>query len=65
MGLLSGLRAPAGKLTAVARCNLVGIVGSEELLGNRYVVFRIRFHLCAPWGSLFLGSLWPSIQTTG
>src|ERR1700679_411823 len=28
--------------------NVVGIVRSEELLGSRYVVFRIRFHLCAP-----------------
>src|SRR5580704_18651756 len=28
--------------------NIVGIVGSEELLGSRNVVFRIRFHLCAP-----------------
>src|SRR6202042_1743938 len=24
--------------------NIVGIVGSEELLGSRYAVFRIRFH---------------------
>src|SRR5580658_1091624 len=35
--------------------NVVGIVGSEELLGKRYVVFRVPFHLCAPWGSLLLG----------
>src|SRR5271170_4047806 len=33
--------------------NLVCIVGSEELLGNRYVIFRILFHLCAPLGTLF------------
>src|SRR5271154_7446122 len=47
--------------------NVVGIVGSEELLGSRYVVFRIRFHLhrLCSFGSLFLGSLRPSIQTTG
>src|SRR5277367_2597893 len=47
--------------------NVVGIVRGEELLGSRYVVFRIRFHplsLCS-FGSLFLGSLRPSIQTTG
>src|SRR6202049_2206157 len=35
--------------------NLVCIVGSEELLGDRYVIFRILFHLCAPSGSLFSG----------
>src|SRR5277367_6051244 len=47
--------------------DVVGIVGSEELLGSRYVVFRIRFHLhrLCSFGSLFLGSLRPSIQTTG
>src|ERR1700722_11635081 len=27
--------------------NVVGIVGSEELLGGRYVVFRVPFHLYA------------------
>src|SRR6202050_3398499 len=43
----------------------VGIVGGEELLGGRYVVFRASFHLCAPLGSLLLGILCPSIQTTG
>src|ERR1700675_352004 len=37
--------------------NLVCIVGSEELLGNRYVIFRILFHLCAPSGSLFFWDL--------
>src|SRR6202041_807646 len=31
--------------------NVVGIVRSEELLGSRYAVFRIRFHLYAPLGS--------------
>src|SRR6266436_5288817 len=35
--------------------NVVCIVGSEELLGNRYVILRILFHLCAPLGSLFSG----------
>src|SRR5208282_5757091 len=35
--------------------NVVCIVGSEELLGNRHVIFRILFHLCAFWGSLFSG----------
>src|SRR5271170_4665312 len=47
--------------------NVVGIVRSEELLGGRYVVFRIRFHLhrLCSFGSLFLGSLRPNIQTTG
>src|SRR5271155_5390905 len=35
--------------------NVVCIVGSEELLGNRYVIFRILFHLCVPLGSLFSG----------
>src|ERR1700733_11276857 len=45
--------------------NVVCIVGSEELLGNRYVIFRILFHLCVPLGSLFSGSSWTSIQTTG
>src|SRR3984957_16015272 len=35
--------------------DVVGIVGGEELLSGRYVVFRIRFHLCAPWRSLLLG----------
>src|SRR5271154_575387 len=45
--------------------NVVGIVCSEELLGGRYVVFRIRFHRLCSFGSLFLGSLRPSIQTTG
>src|SRR5271163_2513992 len=29
--------------------DVVGIVGSEELLSGRCVVFRIRFHLYAPW----------------
>src|ERR1700684_594883 len=33
--------------------NVVGIVRSEELLGSRYVVFRIRFHLCAPLDRFF------------
>src|SRR5580692_11516072 len=33
--------------------NIVGIVRSEELLGSRYVVFRIRFHLCAPLDRFF------------
>src|ERR1700728_3128627 len=33
--------------------NVVGIVRSEELLGSRYVVFRIRFHLCAPSDCFF------------
>jgi hypothetical protein len=33
----------------------VCIVGSEELLGNRYVIFRALFHLCAPLRSLFSG----------
>src|SRR5271154_1994072 len=28
--------------------DVVGIVGSEELLGGRYVVFRVPFHLYAP-----------------
>src|SRR6267154_2991997 len=45
--------------------NLVCIVGSEELLGDRYVIFRILFHLCTPSGCFFLGSSWPSIETTG
>ena len=45
--------------------NVVGIVGGEELLGNRYVVFRAPFHLYAPLGSPFVGILCPSIQTTG
>src|SRR5271169_1907356 len=35
--------------------NVVGIVRSEELLGSRYVVFRVPFHLYAPLGSLLLG----------
>src|SRR3984885_8925079 len=35
--------------------NVVCIVGSEEPLGNRHVIFRILFHLCAPLGSLFSG----------
>src|SRR5580698_10067202 len=43
----------------------VGIVGSEELLGGRYVVFRVPFHLYAPSGSLLSGILCPSIQTIG
>src|SRR5580658_1832271 len=42
-----------------------GIVGSEELLGGRYVVFRVPFHLYAHLGSLLSGILCPSIQTTG
>src|SRR5271154_2388218 len=33
--------------------NVVCIVGSEELLGNRYGIFRILFHLCGPLGLLF------------
>src|ERR1700723_2969410 len=45
--------------------DVVGIVGSEELLGGRYVVFRVPFHLYAPLGSLLSGILCPSIQTTG
>src|SRR5277367_4869002 len=41
--------------------NVVGIVRSEELSGGRYIVFRIRFHLCAPSiaGSLFSGIFVP------
>src|SRR5271167_2717921 len=45
--------------------DVVGIVGSEELLGGRYVVFPVPFHLYAPLGSLLSGILCPSIQTTG
>src|SRR5580698_11018129 len=45
--------------------DVVGIVGSEELLGGRYVVFRVPFHLYAPSGSLLSGILCPSIQTIG
>src|SRR5277367_5698728 len=36
--------------------DVVGIVGSEELLGGRYVVFRVPFHLYAPAGSLLSGT---------
>src|ERR1700675_4193920 len=36
--------------------DVVGIVGNEELLGGRYVVFRVPFHLYAPLGSLLSGS---------
>src|SRR5271163_2419983 len=45
--------------------DVVGIVGSEETLGGRYVVFRVPFHLYAPLGPLLPGILRPSIQTTG
>src|SRR5208282_6070267 len=45
--------------------NVVCIVGSEELLGDRCVIFRILFHFCVPLGSLLSGILCPSIQTTG
>src|SRR5580700_1238010 len=49
----------------LAFCSAVRIVGSEELLGGRYVVFGVPFHLYAPLGSLLSGILCPSIQTTG
>src|SRR5712671_2640403 len=39
--------------------DIVGVVGREELLGGRYVVFRVPFHLYAPFGSLLSGILCP------
>src|SRR5580700_5156491 len=45
--------------------DVLGIVGSEELLGGRYVFFRVPFHPYTPLGSLLSGILCPNIQTTG
>src|SRR5271169_2906312 len=39
--------------------DVVGIVGSEELLGGRYVVFRVPFHLYCSFGVAFVGDLVP------
>src|ERR1700678_2204058 len=55
---------PSAQRPSIA-IDIVGIVGSEELLGGRYVVFRVPFHLYAPLGSLLSAILCPSIQTTG
>src|SRR5580658_2142839 len=48
-------------LSAQRPFNVVGIVGSEELLGGRYVVFRVLFHLYAPFRSLLSGILCPLV----
>ena len=48
---------------AMYAINVVGIVGSEELSGNRYVIFRTPFFTPVFFFRIafFSGSSWPNI----